>query len=584
MADHRYSIFPKPSTNRTLSVYTTDSVDSRSPSTISTPVPGLQPTRPRSATTTHSIASTLGGITLGGEPQSVQDHQELQWPLQSWHGTLGPSARAPYESYIEFLSQKWPHLGELREWMAGLDSSPRRHKARLHKLGTTVLDFREAAAPIRREFPDDTGARDSGSGFNHLSICLQRSTPATVKGRMIVVPYLVPSLVNVLGSTFDIDPEFFHGHLGLSPDPHPLPSDPFIRINYHVDVPGVPGTTEERCFSVFIHIPTEKDRHWTSIILLTTPDSITSSTPSVNSWPSGRNPLPRPQFSKGPTPTQDLFHTYIQTILDQPPSCYKYWATDPFFGLAPLFSHTVRQWSVTLAALCTRLNSHPSKIDPLPALRHLYTTLTSHESTLTAQLEIVNAGGRPEWKSRKLTPRSRCTPPVLAAIALEHDYARVLRIARDLRAATDDVERRLEHAQLERDALAVQQQQARDVRTLLRIVGVLIPLMLVVQLFGMNIDGLKMVYKPFVFVAVVLAVAVLCGSIAVARPVREWVSRRRRRDRRKDLCGVGVSSADYAIDDIELGRVPVPASTRTSRTAGTTGSVTSWETGFTKVL
>lgn len=220
---------------------------------------------------TFSISSTIGGINLHAEAQSIQDFQEHTWPLQYWHGgESGTFPRSPYESYIDYLTERWPHLTELQNWMSSSRKNPYRHRSRQHKLPTTILDLRENAAPIRREFSDDTGARDNGNCYNHLAECLQRPTPTSVKGRIIVVPYLQPSLVNILGSTFDLDPDFFHGHLGFPSvameSADSLPSDPFLRMVYFSDTIrqnyGVDWRVEEHRISVYVNMP-GRDDHWT---------------------------------------------------------------------------------------------------------------------------------------------------------------------------------------------------------------------------------------------------------------------------------------------------------------------------------
>lgn len=66
---------------------------------------------------------------------------------------------------------------------------------------------------------------------------LKRQTLANVKDRLTAVPYLQPSLVDFLGSSFDLHPKFFHAHLGFPfvETADPLRSDPALRILFNFD-------------------------------------------------------------------------------------------------------------------------------------------------------------------------------------------------------------------------------------------------------------------------------------------------------------------------------------------------------------
>jgi hypothetical protein len=109
-------------------------------------------------------------------------------------------ARQPYHSYVHSLSERWPQLKHLEEFLHG---DP-------HSRGTTgtpntriaILEFRENECRIQGEFAD----------AQNLSTFLQTPAPSN-SSRLFLIQDISPDVVELLGFKFDVDPIFFSSHI-----------------------------------------------------------------------------------------------------------------------------------------------------------------------------------------------------------------------------------------------------------------------------------------------------------------------------------------------------------------------------------
>lgn len=193
--------------------------------------------------------------------------------------------------------------------------------------------------------------------------------------------------------------------------------------------------------------------------------------------------------------------------------------------------------------------------DPLPLLRSLRGTLTHYEFILALTLETIQTGGKPEWKS--LHPytkqsRDRYSKAATHATTLERDYARILQQTRDMIREVDSATSLLtsrwsvllSHRGIEQNKLSIT--QTESIQSLTQLALLILPLTLIANIFGMNIDDMKPYFQGWIFLAVAsgfTSISVL--GIILWRPTVRWFSRRsedRLRRRRNHKLGDEASS------------------------------------------
>jgi hypothetical protein len=141
-----------------------------------------------------------------------------------------------YQSYVATQSRRNPCLLSLCRFLA--DVGPDQNCCRIESLEV----YRDAGAPIRRTVD-----------VNHLPSVLLQDEPARsvsanadmLLGRILIVQDVTRSVIEVLGSSLDIDPLFFASHVYApwqeiatqTPDLAILPSrarpQKFMTISYH---------------------------------------------------------------------------------------------------------------------------------------------------------------------------------------------------------------------------------------------------------------------------------------------------------------------------------------------------------------
>ncbi|KAL2046375.1 hypothetical protein N7G274_001822 [Stereocaulon virgatum] len=118
----------------------------------------------------------------------------------------------PYLSYIESLSEGWPHVSYLADFMKVTTSPPKQkflaeddRNERARRTKVTILDFE----------PDTPVSRTDYSDVDILSKALHGPTNQHdhVHARLFVVEDLSRDVIEQLGARFDIDPLFFRGHI-----------------------------------------------------------------------------------------------------------------------------------------------------------------------------------------------------------------------------------------------------------------------------------------------------------------------------------------------------------------------------------
>ena len=109
-----------------------------------------------------------------------------------------------YMRYVDQISQHLPHLTNMR-------AASRRDYARI-----SVFDYSGSTLNSFRELHVDFDGREWFSKYDDLRSSVYAGLHASVDTRLLVVEDLGLSLIDLLGSTFNIAPEFFEEHLHRS--------------------------------------------------------------------------------------------------------------------------------------------------------------------------------------------------------------------------------------------------------------------------------------------------------------------------------------------------------------------------------
>lgn len=123
-----------------------------------------------------------------------------------------PSHAKPYMAYLESLSQGWPHISYLADFMKVTTAPPKlrflAEEDKIKRANSTkvaVLSFEPKSAVHKDEF----------SEIEQLSTYLNKpgNDHDNVHARLFIVEDLSRDVIEELGARFDVDPSFFRGHI-----------------------------------------------------------------------------------------------------------------------------------------------------------------------------------------------------------------------------------------------------------------------------------------------------------------------------------------------------------------------------------
>ena len=109
-----------------------------------------------------------------------------------------------YMNYLDQICKHLPHLTNIR-------SASRRDYTRI-----IVFDYSGSTLDSCREFRVEFDGREQFSKYDELRSSVYGGLLPNIDTRLLVVEDLSPSLIDLLGSTFNIVPEFFEEHLHRS--------------------------------------------------------------------------------------------------------------------------------------------------------------------------------------------------------------------------------------------------------------------------------------------------------------------------------------------------------------------------------
>ncbi|KAL6714811.1 hypothetical protein ACLMJK_007071 [Lecanora helva] len=142
-----------------------------------------------------------------------------------------------YLNHIKTLSSSWPRLAYLAEYM---EASTVPAKAKLLSLHDRAERWNRIKATILSfDNLQDIEKKDCNS-LESLSRALTHSDHPTKPNRLIVCEDISSGLIELLGSSFDIDPHFFRGHL----EDHTW----FNTKDPWVELPELDSTLKDRSF------------------------------------------------------------------------------------------------------------------------------------------------------------------------------------------------------------------------------------------------------------------------------------------------------------------------------------------------
>ncbi|RPA76000.1 hypothetical protein BJ508DRAFT_242872 [Ascobolus immersus RN42] len=130
----------------------------------------------------------------------------------------------PYFRHIQDLSRQYPRLEHLADNMKistvptkgpALENEPKEVLERLERTHVMSLDFTDPSRPLQQEFTDcHTFAQYLEIVSNEATtIPIEVPEEPKARSRLFIVEDLSRTVIESLGSTFNIDPTFFRGHL-----------------------------------------------------------------------------------------------------------------------------------------------------------------------------------------------------------------------------------------------------------------------------------------------------------------------------------------------------------------------------------
>ncbi|KAK3632799.1 hypothetical protein LTR56_016122 [Elasticomyces elasticus] len=144
----------------------------------------------------------------GGDAYYIGDAYEEAKCAHEW--ALNDGRPRPYLDFIKNVARSMPHIEYLAHWMEVtcappkwkfIQDYPQGREQRAQKCKACVLDFVQDAPPIKRM-------------FEHVPELAEAVGTKAPQDRLIIVEDLSRDLVELLGSTYDIDPIFFRTHIG----------------------------------------------------------------------------------------------------------------------------------------------------------------------------------------------------------------------------------------------------------------------------------------------------------------------------------------------------------------------------------
>lgn len=126
------------------------------------------------------------------------------------NSTVDEPAEGPYENYVLRLVPHWPHLRIVADFMSSdLEDTPTPFTKITFNTDVRVIDI------VRSEIQFSYTYTTENSEFHSIDQLRQFiNTPRTgIYRRFVMVEDLSPEVIEFLGSTFNLDPEFFAQHL-----------------------------------------------------------------------------------------------------------------------------------------------------------------------------------------------------------------------------------------------------------------------------------------------------------------------------------------------------------------------------------
>ncbi|TKA68572.1 hypothetical protein B0A55_08899 [Friedmanniomyces simplex] len=149
----------------------------------------------------------------GGDAYYIGDAYEPARTAEEW--ALSDGRPRPYLDFIKRVSKSLPHLEYLAHWMEVscappkwkfIKECPTNRERRAEQCSVCVMDFNDGQA-VSKAFFDNTTALQAS-----LETPLQGAEKPPI--RLVIAEDLSRDLVELLGSTYDIDPLFFLSHIG----------------------------------------------------------------------------------------------------------------------------------------------------------------------------------------------------------------------------------------------------------------------------------------------------------------------------------------------------------------------------------
>lgn len=152
----------------------------------------------------YYIGDVYGQSRIGQAGEIIEEH------LLAFKSRASPSR--PYMRHIESLSQGWPHISYLADFMRVTTSPPKQRF--LTELDKAERASRTKVAMLTFE-PNTYVSRADYSNIKELSEALDElgKSHNEANVRLLVVEDLSRDVIEALGARFDIDPLFFRGHI-----------------------------------------------------------------------------------------------------------------------------------------------------------------------------------------------------------------------------------------------------------------------------------------------------------------------------------------------------------------------------------
>ena len=118
----------------------------------------------------------------------------------------------PYQKHVASLHDRYPHLEALSLYMEAIDRE--RLGGHLGSHDSDSILVMEAMGMYSTQYYR-INCYDSEDVKKYQEVISRRGDPRSTKSRVIVVEDLSPAAIEVLGSSFNLDPHVFYHHLGF---------------------------------------------------------------------------------------------------------------------------------------------------------------------------------------------------------------------------------------------------------------------------------------------------------------------------------------------------------------------------------